>query len=76
MKTLTELLIEQLGVEEDKVVPEASLVDDLQADELDMVEICMEIEDVFDIEVSDEDMNAWKTVGDINQYLESKGAKT
>jgi len=54
------------------VVPEASFVDDLGADSLDNVEMLMEVEDAFDLSISDEDAGKWKTLGDIVEYVEEQ----
>ena len=67
-----EMLCEQLDVEEEKVTPEASIVDDLGADSLDVVDLIMSLEEEFDIEVPDEDVENMKTVGDIVKYIENK----
>ena len=67
-----EMLCEQLDVEEDKVTLEASIVDDLGADSLDVVDLIMSLEEEFDVEVPDEDVEGMKTVGDIVKYIENK----
>ncbi len=67
-----EIIIEQLGVEEGQVNPEASFIDDLGADSLDTVELVMAFEDKFDIEIPDEDAEKMRTVGDAMDYLKSK----
>lgn len=67
-----EMLCEQLDVEEEKVTPEASIVDDLGADSLDVVDLVMSLEEEFDIEIPDEDVENMKTVGDIVKYIENK----
>lgn len=61
------------GPSEDAIVPEASIVDDLKMDSLDCIEILMTIEEEFDLEISDEDAEKWKTVGDIHEYLKGRG---
>lgn len=66
------ILCEQLDVEEEKVTAEASIVDDLGADSLDVVDLVMSLEEEFDIEIPDEDVENMKTVGDIVKYIESK----
>ena len=66
------IIAEQLGVEEDEVVPEASFVEDLGADSLDTVELVMALEEEFDIEIPDEDAEKLNTVGDAVKYLEDK----
>lgn len=67
-----EILCEQLDVEEDKVTAEASIVDDLGADSLDVVDLVMSLEEEFDIEIPDEDVENMKTVGDMVKYIEIK----
>ena len=67
------VIIEQLDVDEDVVItPETSMMKYLDADSLDAVEIMMELEDEFDIEIPDEDAESFKTIGDIVKYVESK----
>jgi acyl carrier protein len=66
------ILCEQLDVEEEKVTQEASIVDDLGADSLDVVDLIMSLEEEFDVEIPDEDVEAMKTVGDIVKYIEAK----
>ncbi len=67
-----EIIIEQLGVDEGQVKPEASFIDDLGADSLDTVELVMAFEEKFDIEIPDEDAEKMRTVGDAVKYLEEK----
>ena len=66
------ILCEQLDVEEDKVTAESSIVDDLGADSLDVVDLVMSLEEEFDVEIPDEDVENLKSVGDIVKYIESK----
>jgi acyl carrier protein len=66
---LRELMAEQLGVDRADMKPEASILEDLGADSLDVVEMVMAIEEAFDIEVADEDAEAMRTVGDVEAYL-------
>lgn len=66
-----EVIIDKLGVEEDKITVEASFVDDLGADSLDTVELIMELEEEFGIEIPDEDAEGLNTVGSIVKYIES-----
>jgi len=61
---ITDIIVEQLGVKREEVTPEASFVDDLGADSLDTVELCMALEEEFGIEIPDEDAEKIQTVGD------------
>ena len=68
------ILVDQLGdISEDEVTPVASIVDDLGADSLDVVEIVMALEEEFEIEIPDEDAEKIKTVQQIVDYIEEKG---
>lgn len=69
-ETIKDLIVKQLSVAEDKVTKEARLAEDLGADSIDAVELIMEIETAFDIEVSDEEAQSVKTVGDLCTYVE------
>ncbi|MGB7567987.1 MAG: acyl carrier protein [Chitinivibrionales bacterium] len=69
---IKQIIAEKLGVSEDKVIPQASFIDDLGADSLDQVELIMAFEDAFDIEIPDEDAEKLRTVKDAMDYLESK----
>ena len=64
------MIVEQLGVSEAEVVPEAKFIDDLGADSLDIVELVMALEDVYGIEIPDEDAEKIATVGDAIKYIE------
>jgi acyl carrier protein len=67
------ILVEQLGdISEDEVTPQASIVDDLGADSLDVVEIVMQLEEEFEIEIPDEDAEKITTVQQIVDYVEEK----
>ena len=66
-----EIIVEQLDVEEDKVTLEASFRDDLEADSLDVVELVMELEDEFDLEIADEDAEKINTVQDVVDYIDN-----
>ncbi|MFC4409246.1 acyl carrier protein [Chungangia koreensis] len=69
---VTKVVVDRLGVEEGDVKMEASFRDDLGADSLDVVELVMELEDEFDMEISDEDAEKIATVGDAVNYIEGK----
>jgi acyl carrier protein len=66
---MIDIIVEQLSVEKDKVVPNASFVDDLGADSLDLVELIMAMEEGFDIEIPDEDAEKITTVQDAIDYV-------
>ena len=66
------ILVEQLDVEESIISPESSITDDLGADSLDIVDMVMSLEEEFDIEIPDEEIESMKTVGDIVKFIESK----
>ncbi|MCT6923515.1 MULTISPECIES: acyl carrier protein [Bacillales] len=72
LERVTKVVVDRLGVEESEVKLEASFRDDLGADSLDVVELVMELEDEFDMEISDEDAEKIGTVGDAISYIESK----
>jgi acyl carrier protein len=76
MKALTEkiysIIAGQLGVDEGALAPEASLLDDLGADSLDVVELVMALEEQFGIEVPDEDAENIRTINDICSYVEAR----
>ena len=65
------IIVDQLDVEEDKVTEAASITDDLGADSLDVVDLLMSIEDEFDVEVPDEEIENIKTVGALVSYIEA-----
>ncbi|WP_126172483.1 acyl carrier protein [Altericroceibacterium xinjiangense] len=64
------IVVEHLGVEEDKVTPDASFIDDLGADSLDIVELVMAFEEEFGVEIPDDAAEKIATVGDANRYIE------
>ena len=66
------IVCEQLGTSRDKITRETSFINDLGADSRDTVELVMEIEDAFDINIPDEDAEKIQSVGDAVQYIESK----
>jgi acyl carrier protein len=69
---MIDIIVEQLSVEREKVVPNASFVDDLGADSLDLVELIMAMEEGFDIEIPDEDAEGITTVQDAINYVKKK----
>ncbi|MBQ9526625.1 MAG: acyl carrier protein [Fretibacterium sp.] len=69
---LKEIITDRLDVEEDQIVPEATFVEDLGADSLDIVELIMGIEEEFDIEIPDEDAEKLTSVGEAMNYTLSK----
>lgn len=69
---VTEIIINELGVEADKVGLEASFIDDLGADSLDTVELVMAFEEEFEIDIPDEDAEEMRTVGDAVAYIQKK----
>jgi acyl carrier protein len=71
---LKKIVVEQLGVDEDEVKPEASFVDDLNADSLDLVELIMSLEEEFGTEISDEDAEKIRTVQDAVDYIDEHAA--
>ena len=68
------IIVEVLGVDADEITPEASFLDDLGADSLDIVELVMAIEDKFGLEIPDEDAEKIATVGDAVRYIQSRTA--
>ena len=67
---MKKIVIEQLGVDEEQVTPEASFVDDLNADSLDLVELIMSLEEEFGAEISDEDAEKIRTLQDAVDYID------
>jgi len=68
-----DIVVEQLGVDEEEVSEQASFVDDLGADSLDIVELVMALEEEFDLEIPDEDAEKIVTVGDAVNYIKENG---
>ncbi len=69
-RRVIEIIVEQLGVSEEEVTPEASFIDDLGADSLDLVELIMAMEEEFGLEISDEDAEKILTVQDVINYIQ------
>ena len=67
------IIVEQLGVDEEEVTPDASFVDDLGADSLDTVELVMALEEEFSIEIPDEDAEKITRVKEAVEYIETHG---
>ncbi len=71
-KKVKEIIVSKLGVDEAQITPEASFTNDLGADSLDTVELVMEFEKAFNIQIPDEDAEKISTVGDAINYLKTK----
>ena len=69
------IVVEHLGAEADKVTEDASFIDDLGADSLDIVELVMAFEEEFGVEVPDEEAEKLQTVGDVVKYIEANSSK-
>ena len=72
LERVTKIIVDRLGVDEADVTLEASFKEDLGADSLDVVELVMELEDEFDMEISDEDAEKIATVGDAVNYIQNQ----
>lgn len=71
LQRVKNIIVERLGVEEGEIKLESSFKEDLGADSLDVVELVMELEDEFDLEISDEEAEKINTVGDVVNYIQS-----
>ncbi len=71
---IREIVSQQLGVDAAELLPEASILDDLGADSLDVVELVMALEEAFDIEVPDADVETMRTLGDVERYVAERTA--
>jgi acyl carrier protein len=69
---ISEIIVTQLGATPAEIVPEASFIDDLGADSLDLVEMVMAMEEAFDIEIPDDDAEKLQTIGDAVAYLKTR----
>ncbi len=72
LEKLKNIIVDQLGVEGEQVVPGANFIDDLGADSLDIVELVMAIEEEFDIQIEDADAENIVTVKDVIEYIKNK----
>jgi acyl carrier protein len=72
LERVTKIIVDRLGVEESQINLDAKFKEDLGADSLDVVELVMELEDEFDMEISDDDAENITTVGDAVSYINSK----
>lgn len=70
LEKLIDLLAKQFDVDRDEINENTDIVDDLGADSLDVVDLVMTLEDEFDMEIPDEDVETIRTVGDLSKYLE------
>lgn len=73
LKKIADRLVEQLGVDESEVTPEASFKDDLAADSIDLFEMVMSLEDEYDIEIPTDRLEEIDTIGDLIEVLEELG---
>jgi acyl carrier protein len=73
LSKVKDIVVEQLGVDEEEVTEQASFVDDLGADSLDIVELVMALEEEFDLEIPDEDAEKMVTVADAVNYIKENG---
>jgi acyl carrier protein len=69
---VAEIIVNQLGITQGEIVPEASFIDDLGADSLDIVELVMAMEETFDIEIPDDDAEKIQTIGDAFSYVKER----
>ena len=73
LEKIREIMVDQLNVDADAVVPEAKFKDDLEADSLDLFEMVMALEEEYGVEIPSEDLESIETVQDIMDYLKDKG---
>ena len=71
---ISEVIADKLGVEPAKITPEAKFVEDLGADSLDTVELIMQLEDEFNLEIPDEEAEKLTTVGSVAEYIENNAS--
>lgn len=75
-KKIIEIIASQFNIDEKNITLETSFKDDLNADSLDLVELIMALEDEFDLEIDDEDVDNIKTVGDAKNYIKAQLEET
>ncbi|MCI5621962.1 MAG: acyl carrier protein [Lachnospiraceae bacterium] len=75
LEKLKDLIAEQLDVEKDKITEESNFSEDLGVDSLELFELVMSLEDTFEVEIPSEDLEKIATVGDVVEYLKSKGVE-
>ena len=73
LEKMKEIIAEQLGVDEDEILPETSFKEDLGADSLDLFELTMALEEEYVVEIPAEELESIETVNDVIEYLLSKG---
>ena len=71
-KKVTEIIVDKLGVDESKITPNAHFINDLGADSLDQVELVMQLEEEFDLEISDEEAENLTNISKVVDFLEKK----
>lgn len=71
LEKVKEVIVDQLGVEEEMIKSDTSFIDDLGADSLDIVELIMSLEEEFDIQIPDNDAEKISTVGDVVEYIKN-----
>ncbi len=69
---IRQLISDHLGVDRGDVISDANILDDLGADSLDVVELVMAIEETFDLEIPDEEVEALRTIGDVEKYVSQR----
>lgn len=70
LEKIKKIISEQFGIGENDITSETVLLEDLDADSLDLIDLAMSLEDEFEVEVPDEELENFKTVGDIVKYIE------
>ncbi|PTM59099.1 acyl carrier protein [Desmospora activa] len=73
LERVQKIVVDHLGVDAAQVTPEAAIKDDLGADSLDVMDLILELEDEFSLEIADEEAEKINTVGDIVTYIDSRG---